>query len=142
MTKVDNNERFFGQVDPAEQVRVFGFLQEGQQLARQVLHSGLYDHMPKDPSVRVTVYTAEILPGAVTDWHIHNGAALFLVVSGELTVEFRDESIVYGPGEVLYEPIGAIHRGANRHATEPVVAVGFLVTPPDRPDMVSMKEPW
>jgi len=131
-----------GAVGAGDPKQVFGFLEEGQAFGRKVFHSALYEHLPRDPSVRVTVYTAEIAPGGTTGWHTHNGVSLFLIVAGELTVEFEDHEKTYTAGDVFYEPIGVIHRGRNRHPTETCVGVAFLATSPDRPDMTITKEPW
>ncbi len=131
-----------GSVGTGDPKQVFGYLEDGQAFARKVFHSALYDHLPRDPSVRVTVYTAEIGPGGATGWHTHNGVSLFLIVAGELTVEFEDHENTYTAGDVFYEPIGVIHRGVNRHPTDTYVGVAFLATSPDRPDMTTVKEPW
>lgn len=44
-------------------------------------------------------------------WHRHEREdELFLVVSGVLTVEFRDRSLEIGPGEMVVVPRGVEHR--------------------------------
>lgn len=44
-------------------------------------------------------------------WHHHdNEDELFMVVSGRLTIEFRDGNVVLEPGEFLIVPRGVEHR--------------------------------
>ena len=44
-------------------------------------------------------------------WHHHDDAdELFLGIQGRFTVEFRDRSVVIGPGEFLIVPRGIEHR--------------------------------
>jgi quercetin dioxygenase-like cupin family protein len=117
-----------------------GLCEPGQGIHRQMYFDELYRALPKDPEVRVNVYTAEMLPGGVTDWHFHNGASLFLVIQGRVRIEFKDHSREYGPGDVIDEPIGAVHRAVNDW-DEVYACVGFAATPPDRPFMVSVEGP-
>ncbi|GAC70907.1 cupin domain-containing protein [Gordonia soli] len=44
-------------------------------------------------------------------WHSHEDTdELFLVVSGDLTIDFRDHRIVVGPGQLCIVPRGVEHR--------------------------------
>lgn len=44
-------------------------------------------------------------------WHHHAAEdELFLVVEGQLTIEFRDRAAVLGPGELIVVPAGIEHR--------------------------------
>ena len=44
-------------------------------------------------------------------WHSHeNEDELFMVISGELDIEFRDHTVTLGPGEMLVVPRGVEHR--------------------------------
>ena len=44
-------------------------------------------------------------------WHHHeNEDELFYVISGQLTMEFRDQTILINPGEFLIVPRGVEHR--------------------------------
>lgn len=44
-------------------------------------------------------------------WHSHAETdELFLVISGELTIEFRDRSVTLLPGEMVVVPKGTEHR--------------------------------
>ncbi|MEM9501228.1 MAG: cupin domain-containing protein [Pseudomonadota bacterium] len=43
-------------------------------------------------------------------WHSHEGSdELFLVIEGELQMEFRDRVEVIGPGEMIIVPAGVEH---------------------------------
>ena len=43
-------------------------------------------------------------------WHKHeNEDELFLVISGELKIRFRDREVILGPGELLIIPRGVEH---------------------------------
>jgi mannose-6-phosphate isomerase-like protein (cupin superfamily) len=43
-------------------------------------------------------------------WHSHAGTdELFLVVSGELTIQLRDRDVVLGPGQLFVVPRGVKH---------------------------------
>ena len=45
------------------------------------------------------------------EWHFHAGEdELFLVVSGQLRMEFRDRTEMVGPGELIVVPRGVEHR--------------------------------
>jgi len=45
------------------------------------------------------------------DWHAHeNEDELFLVVHGEFTMEFRDQSVALREGEMIVVPRGVEHR--------------------------------
>ena len=44
------------------------------------------------------------------NWHTHEDTDdFFLVLSGELTIHFRDENIVLGPGQLYVIPKGVEH---------------------------------
>ncbi len=45
------------------------------------------------------------------DWHSHPETdEVFMVLAGELTIDFRDGSRVLAPGEVIVVPKGVLHR--------------------------------
>lgn len=48
-------------------------------------------------------------------WHRHDETdELFLILEGELDMDFRDGTVVVGPGELLIVPRGVEHRPAAR----------------------------
>jgi mannose-6-phosphate isomerase-like protein (cupin superfamily) len=52
-------------------------------------------------------------------WHDHaNEDELFIVVSGELTIELRDGSVTLGPGELAVIPKGIEHRPVAREEVQ------------------------
>jgi quercetin dioxygenase-like cupin family protein len=129
---------------PADQsdVELTGTLRDGQAYGRRLMFSELYASLPRDAEARVTVYSWEIAAGCATDWHIHNGPALFVVLSGRIAIEFRDTCEPHVAGDAYFEPIGVIHRGVNAGVAKAVAGVGFVLTSPDREDVVNVKEPW
>ncbi len=55
-------------------------------------------------------------------WHHHEHEdELFLVVEGELDLEFRDQTITLRPGELLVVPRGVEHRPVSRGETHIVL---------------------
>jgi mannose-6-phosphate isomerase-like protein (cupin superfamily) len=55
-------------------------------------------------------------------WHQHEDAdEMFLVWRGRMRVEFRDQAIELGPGELLIVPHGIEHRTAAEEETEVVL---------------------
>ncbi len=56
--------------------------------------------------LRIAVFTGEY------DWHFHsNSDELFMVVEGELLIDFQDrETIALKPNDTLLIPAGTIHR--------------------------------
>lgn len=49
-------------------------------------------------------------------WHHHEHEdELFLVLAGELTIEFRDRAVTLGEGELLVVPRGVEHRPVAKH---------------------------
>ena len=123
-------------------VQLSGLLAPGAVHNRVTRFDDLYESLPKDASVRVGIYTSEIAPGGATAWHLHNGAAFFLVLQGRITIEFQDSTRHYQAGDAYAEPIGVIHRAVNPEPDIPFICVGFVVTPKDREHVVNVKEPW
>ena len=123
-------------------IQLSGLLGPGMVHNRNMRFDELYEFLPKDASVRVGIYTSEIAPGGQTSWHLHNGAAFFLVLQGRVTIEFKDTKRHYQAGDAYAEPIGVIHRAINPEPEIPFICVGFTVTPKDREPVVNVKEPW
>ena len=123
-------------------VQLTGLLAPGTQHNRVMRFNELYESLPKDASVQVGIYTSEIAPGGQTSWHLHNGAAFFLVLQGRVSIEFKDTTRHYQAGDAYAEPIGVIHRAINPEPEIPFICVGFTVTPKERDAVVNVKEPW
>jgi quercetin dioxygenase-like cupin family protein len=129
-------------IEGVARLRIEGMCGPGEQHHRDVRFEELYEQMPRDPSVRVGVYTAEIVGGGKTAWHLHNGAGFFVVLQGSIDIEFEDEVRHYEAGDAYSEPIGKVHRAVNPDPEASFLCVGFVVTPPDRPHVVNVREPW
>jgi quercetin dioxygenase-like cupin family protein len=123
-------------------LQLTGHVEPGKQYNRHLRYDQFYALLPRDPNVRVQIYTAEIVPGGYTDWHLHNGPAFFLVLQGRITIEFQETVRQYTVGDAYVEPIGVIHRAHNPDPATPFLCVGFALTPPDREPVVNMKQPW
>lgn len=49
-------------------------------------------------------------------WHKHDETdELFLILDGQLDMDFRDQTVTLNPGELLIVPRGTEHRPAARH---------------------------
>jgi quercetin dioxygenase-like cupin family protein len=109
---------------------------------RKVLFEAPYELLPRDPTVTVVVYIGVHNPGSYTAWHYHNGSSFFVVLQGQIEVEFQDEVRSFAVGDVYSEPIGKIHRAHNPDPEVKFVCVGFNATPPDREMVQSVEVPW
>jgi len=123
-------------------IQLSGLLDPGTLHNRIMRFDELYESLPKDASVRVGIYTSEIAPRGTTSWHLHNGAAFFLVLQGRVTIECKDITRHYQAGDAYAEPIGVIHRATNPEPEIPFICIGFTVTPTARDPVVNVKEPW
>ncbi len=64
-------------------------------------------------------------------WHKHDDTdELFLVIEGELDMEFRDHVVTLLPGELLVVPMGTEHRPVSRHGETKLL----LIDPRDMPN--------
>jgi len=64
-------------------------------------------------------------------WHKHDETdELFLIVDGELDMDFRDRTMTVGPGELLIVPRGVEHRPAARRGQVKLL----LIDPNDTPN--------
>src|SRR5436190_14848937 len=75
-------------------LQLSGYIKSGQPLVRNVLFDRLCSWLPKDPTVKVQIYNAELAPGGYTNWHRHNGATFFLALEGEFEAEFEEGVLV------------------------------------------------
>lgn len=123
-------------------LRLEGFLQPGETLHRRTLFDELSSFVPKDPELRVQVYSYEIVPGGFTGWHVHGGATFFLTLQGRFEGHFEEGVLINGEiGEVYSEPIGKVHRGHNPHPSLPLLGIGIALTPPHIPPLIPVEEP-
>jgi quercetin dioxygenase-like cupin family protein len=125
-------------------LKLDGLVPPGQGFFRNLLFEQLYASIPKDPSVKVQIYNAEITPGGFTNWHCHNGATFFVALQGEFEAHFQDGVLVKAKaGDVYSEPIAKFHRGHNPHPELPYLCIGFCLTAPDREHVTnSVERPW
>lgn len=124
-------------------LRLEGYLKPGEQLHYNVLFDQLFSSLPRDPQVKVQIYSVEIAPGGFTNWHCHNGATFFLVLQGIFEAHFQEGVLIKAkPGDVYSEPIAKFHRGHNPHPEIPFVCIGFFLTAPDREHITSVEKPW
>ncbi len=64
-------------------------------------------------------------------WHHHcDTDELFLILDGELDMEFHDRTVTLGPGELIVVPKGAEHRPCARRGEVKLL----LVDPKDMPN--------
>jgi len=64
-------------------------------------------------------------------WHQHDDTdELFLILDGELDMEFRDRTVTLGPGELLVVPRGTEHRPCARRGEVKML----LMDPKDMPN--------
>jgi mannose-6-phosphate isomerase-like protein (cupin superfamily) len=69
------------------------------------------DHWSPKKIAQINDYDVRLvkLQGDFT-WHKHDDTdELFLVVSGELTIQMRDREVILGPGDLFVVPLGAEH---------------------------------
>lgn len=63
-------------------------------------------------------------------WHRHDETdELFLILEGEFEMDFRDGTVVVGPGEVLVVPRGVEHRPAARRGQVKLLLIDPNGTP-------------
>lgn len=78
-----------------------------------------------DHEVRLVKVVGEFI------WHTHDDTdELFLVISGELDMEFRDRTETLRPGEMIVVPCGTEHRPVSRHGETQLL----LIDPRDMPN--------
>jgi quercetin dioxygenase-like cupin family protein len=121
-----------------------GYLKPGESLYRHVLFDQLFESLPKDPTVKVQIYNAEIAPGGYTGWHCHNGATFFIALQGIFEAEFEEGVLVNAKaGDVYSEPVARFHRGHNPHPELPYLCIGVAITAPDREHVTNVSaRPW
>ena len=85
---------------------------------------------PDGAPASVDAKLVTISPGGETGWHEHRTMMIGYVLSGRVTVEYRErESHVYEAGQVLLEALDWSHNGRNE-GTEPVRILAFSMETP------------
>ena len=89
----------------------------------------------KELNKRGMLVELNVDPGAGSPAHKHPGHVFGYVVEGEFEVQVnQDETKIHKPGEVFYEPDGAVHTvGRNPSDTNPAKVVVFMIVDPDEP---------
>jgi quercetin dioxygenase-like cupin family protein len=91
----------------------------------------------------VAVQQAIIAPGGTSGWHAHPGAAIVIVKSGEFTIDQADDcsTATYGPGQVVVEPTGHVHRARNVGTTNTEIWVVYLDLPVGASQRIEASDP-
>jgi mannose-6-phosphate isomerase-like protein (cupin superfamily) len=77
-----------------------------------------------DNEVRIAKVEGEFI------WHQHDGTVeLFLVLDGELAMEFRDRTVTLKPGELIVVPKGTEHRPCARRGEVAMMMMDVEGTP-------------
>lgn len=77
-----------------------------------------------DNEVRIAKVDGEFI------WHQHDKSdELFLVLDGELDLEFRDRTVKIGPGELIVVPRGVEHRPCARSGEVAMMMIDLEGTP-------------
>ena len=90
---------------------------------------------PKNGTERSILVEQTFKTGGTTGLHLHEqGDELFYVVSGRGTATLGDVEEFIGPGDVIFVPVGAIHRIRNLDNEAPLTVVFFM----DSPELVDL----
>ncbi len=96
---------------------------------------------PDGAPARIVAKMVTIPAGAETGWHEHETLMIGYVLSGRITVEYRDEKAhVYEAGQVLVEALDWSHNGRNE-GTEPVRILAISLGSPDATSRTSGEKP-
>jgi quercetin dioxygenase-like cupin family protein len=85
--------------------------------------------LPEAPGREIAVITVNYAPGAVDAIHRHNAHAVVYVLSGEVEMQVRGDTLRrLGPGQVFYESPEDVHTvSRNVSKTKPAKFVVFFV---------------
>jgi len=91
---------------------------------------------PLTDNAEVTAMTVELAPGSETGWHKHPIPVYAYVISGRLSVELEDGSLLsFGAGEAVIEVVDTLHDGRNM-GTEPVKLAVFYLGAKGTPNVI------
>ena len=73
-------------------------------------------------------------------WHQHDGTdELFLIIAGELDMEFRDRTVTMKSGELIVVPKGTEHRPCARRGEVSMMMLDLADTPNTGDDATATK---
>ena len=82
---------------------------------------------PVTDRAEVTAMTVDLAPGAETGWHKHPFPVYAYVVSGALSVELEDGTVLsFTAGDAIIEVVNTMHNGKNRGNVAVKLAVFYL----------------
>jgi mannose-6-phosphate isomerase-like protein (cupin superfamily) len=85
---------------------------------------------PKSETAGSILVEQTFQKGGTTNLHIHDqGDELFYIISGNGTATLGDQTVMIGPGDVIFVPKGAVHRIENLGNDEPLTVVFFMDSP-------------
>ncbi len=104
---------------------------KGRLVAKSLMKQELHNIDGKE----LLVIELNLEPGAGSPPHSHPGHVAGYVIEGSFEVQLNDEEPnVFGPGDVFYEPDGAVHTmGRNPSATESTKVVVFMIAQEGEP---------
>lgn len=69
---------------------------------------------PNQGEAEISVLLAELPPGKETGWHEHPVLLVGYILSGEVTVYFKNgETQIYRAGQAVAEAVDLVHNGVN-----------------------------
>lgn len=129
-------------VDPVTlALKTTGLVPEGRSHLRQVLLDEIETRLPRDPESRINIQLSELKPGKAAWWHTDKGVVYFVLLRGNITLQYEGKTEHYSAGDAYTEPIGVVHPALNPHTEIPASLVGSWVTARDRPHISETGEP-
>lgn len=131
-------------------MKLTGVAKPEEPFFRRIVWEALEDRLPRGAQAQVKMQVAEVLPGAWSDWHVHNGPSFHLILQGQIALERvcdepdvpgRSQGIYhdyYEAGQAFAEPIGIPHRAGNPHSSIPIIGVTLHLTEMDRHPIVTL----
>lgn len=114
---------------------IIGMLLATQVSAQEITKlSDVVTGMPKGAKQEIRVITANLKPGAKTNYHTHPFPVTLYVLKGAFTLELEGHKpITVKAGEAIVEPPNIKMTGYNLSKTEDMDVVTFYVTNPKAP---------